>query len=287
MTDDPNGRRQSRSKSPRCARRLLRGRRAERRRLRTAKPCSTAIPSSPPSSPTSSPSKMKSITWRYRSARWFQTAGTAAIRPTWIRRNCSSAWRARPPVATNETLRFGDYELQGEIARGGMGVVYREPAAQPEPPGRPQSDPRRCSGDRRRRAAVSQRGRGGRPPRPSPYRADLRGRRSTRLQLLQHEAHRGREPGGTAQGISRRPQSGGPVDGDDLPGRPPCPRARHPAPRPETVQHPDRRPGPTAGGRLRAGPAGRRRQRAHPDRRRARHPFVHGPRTSHGPRGQR
>ena len=157
------------------------------------------------------------------------------------------------------------------IARGGMGVVFSGAAAELEPPGRPQGDPRRAQGQRRRRAAISQRGRGGRPSRPSQYRADLRSRRRTRLQLFQHEAHRGGNLAERLEEYRGRPPSGGPVDGDRRPRRPPCPRAGHPAPRPETVQYPDRRPGPTAGGRFRAGPADRGRQRADPDRRRARH----------------
>ena len=44
------------------------------------------------------------------------------------------------------------------------------------------------------RAPVPERGRGGRAARPSPHRADLRGRREPGPALLQHEAGRGHQP---------------------------------------------------------------------------------------------
>ena len=86
---------------------------------------------------------------------------------------------------------FGDYELRESAGRRRHGGRLQGPPDQPQPPGGPEDDqgrPVRLGG---RGPPVPERGRGGRPARPSRHRADLRGRRARGPALLQHEADRG------------------------------------------------------------------------------------------------
>ena len=149
--------------------------------------------------------------------------------------------RERPCPSTRHLHRLLRRLRAAESAgRRGHGDRLQGPPAQPERPGGLEDDPGRPVRLGRRGPPVPERGRGRRPARPPPHRADLRGRPVRRPALFQHEADRGREPRQAAEGLRRRPSPRGPAGGDRRRRGPPRPPARHPPPRPEAGEHPGR-----------------------------------------------
>ena len=176
------------------------------------------------------------------------------------RRTSDRGWVEAGDHAT-EALQAAGYEIEQELGRGGMGVVYRAYQAQARPHRGAEGDQVGRVRHRGRMSPVPERGRGGRAARPSPHRPDFRGRREPGLALLQHEADRGHQPRQAARRLQPRRPRRGPAGRDRRGGDAPRPSARDPPSRPEAGQHPDRRARPTPRDRLRAGPAHRGRRR--------------------------
>ena len=127
------------------------------------------------------------------------------------------------------------------------------------------------------RAALPRRGRGGRQPRPSAHRADLRGGRARRasttfsMKLVEGGSlsqHLGRLHARAARSRARCWRR----------WRGPCitPTSAASAPRPQAGEHPARRAGAAARHRLRPGEARRGRRRPDAVRRHRGHAVVHG-----------
>ena len=113
--------------------------------------------------------------------------------------------RRRPGPAPADPGRVRRLRPAGGPGRGRDGDRLPGPPPCPEPRRGAQADPRRTAGQRVRRAAVPQRGRGRGAARAPEHRADPRRRRAPGPALPDHEPDRRGQPGRRLGPIPRRP----------------------------------------------------------------------------------